>query len=56
MELREILEHEASLTQPIRDEVADFEERSDAYLNELWDPLEEEDDDEEEDLNILPTF
>ncbi len=52
MSFKEILEREASLTQPIRDEVARFEERTNAYLNELMLPwegdLEEEEEEEEE--------
>jgi len=51
MEFKEILEHESELTQPIRDQVADFEGRANDYLSQLMVPwegsLEEEDEEEE---------
>ena len=54
MSFREVLENEAELTRPIRDEVTAYERRVDAYLNELWDDEIKEDNEEEEDF--LPIF
>lgn len=52
MNLKEVLEREASLTQPIRDAVAQVETRVREQLNELvlpWEGDLEEEEEEEED-------
>lgn len=52
MLLKKVLENEAALTKPIRDEVAAFGKKAHEYLNELMVPwegdLEEDEEDKEE--------
>ena len=47
MSFKEVLECEGQLTQEIRDQVADFEERTQNYLDQLLDPGEEDEDEED---------
>lgn len=50
MEFKEVMESESALTQPIRDQVAAFEERVNDYLGQLSAP-QDDDEEEEEDLD-----
>lgn len=53
MEFNEVLQNESELTRPIRDEVYQFEERAQGYLDTLWDVEKDDEDDEEESFSIF---
>ena len=52
MELQEVLANEALLTQVIRNQVKDYEERMNARLGRLVDPWDDDDEDDDEELDL----